>query len=806
MKVSPEVEIACSVAATEAQRRGHDIVGVEHLLYALLMDDETSRVLAKSGSNTVKLKAELDRLLSSHFPNSGADLLATPRPSRGFQRVLQRAAVHVESSGKAELKGYNVLVAIFSEPDSFAVQALEDSGVTRLDVVSYVSHGLSKDGSAKDDADAQFEESLDDASRGRDGRSEKEGDPLERFANNLNARARNGEIDPLVGRDSEIRRVIQVLSRRRKNNPLLVGDAGVGKTAIAEGLAARIVNEEVPEALRKATVYALDIGALLAGTKYRGDFENRMKAVIRALQRDEGNILFIDEMHTVIGAGAASGGTVDASNLLKPALSSGKLRCIGATTFEEYRSHLERDRAFARRFQKVEVLEPSLEESVLILRGLRSRYEEFHKVTYSDDVLQTTATLAQRHLHDRKMPDKAIDLLDESGADTKLSSDPGTAVTVERVEIVVARMAQIPSRQVSSSDKKALRDLASDLKRVVFGQDRAIAELSSAIKLSRAGLRPQDKPIGSYLFTGPTGVGKTEVAKQLAATMGIELIRFDMSEYMERHTVSRLIGAPPGYVGYDRGGLLTEAIAKTPHAVLLLDEIEKAHPDVFNVLLQVMDHGSLTDNNGKRSDFRQVVLIMTSNVDAQDLARVRMGFGQRDQRGDDDRAFKNTFSPEFRNRLDARIRFDALSPDTMLNIVDKSIKELAGQLREREVSIELTETARKYLAIIGYDRDNGARPLARLVQERIKRALGDELLFGQLSAGGHVQVDVAPGALEAADQFDEAAPSPIVFHFESQSRLPVPAIAGVDTGTDPATQPEGPARKGPPIDPRSRPN
>src|SRR6185295_7975018 len=518
MKVSPEVEIACSVAATEAQRRGHDIVGVEHLLYALLMDEETSRVLAKSGSNTVKLKAELDRLLSSHFPNSGTDLLATPRPSRGFQRVLQRAAVHVESSGKAELKGYNVLVAIFSEPDSFAVQALEDSGVTRLDVVSYVSHGLSKDGSSKEDGDAQFEESLDDPSRGRDGRSEKEGDPLERFANNLNARARNGEIDPLVGRDSEIRRVIQVLSRRRKNNPLLVGDAGVGKTAIAEGLAARIVNEEVPEALRKATVYALDIGALLAGTKYRGDFENRMKAVIRALQRDEGNILFIDEMHTVIGAGAASGGTVDASNLLKPALSSGKLRCIGATTFEEYRSHLERDRAFARRFQKVEVLEPSLQDSVLILRGLRSRYEEFHGVTYSDEVLQTT-------------------------------------VTLERVEIVVARMAQIPSRQVSSSDKKALRDLESDLKRVVFGQDRAIAELSSAIKLSRAGLRPQDKPIGSYLFTGPTGVGKTEVAKQLAATMGIELIRFDMSEYMERHTVSRLIGAPPGYVGYDRGGL-----------------------------------------------------------------------------------------------------------------------------------------------------------------------------------------------------------------------------------------------------------
>jgi ATP-dependent Clp protease ATP-binding subunit ClpA len=791
MKVSPEVEIACSVAATEAQRRGHDIVGVEHLLYALLMDEETSRVLHRSGSNTVKLKAELDRLLSSHFPSSGADLLTTPRPSRGFQRVLQRAAVHVESSGKAELKGYNVLVAIFSEPDSFAVQALEDSGVTRLDVVSYVSHGLTKDGSGKqgEESDGQLEESLDDPSRGRDGRGEKEGDPLERFTNNLNQRARSGEIDPLVGRDSEIRRVIQVLSRRRKNNPLLVGDAGVGKTAIAEGLAARIISGEVPEALRKATIYALDIGALLAGTKYRGDFENRMKAVIRALQRDEGNILFIDEMHTVIGAGAASGGTVDASNLLKPALSSGKLRCIGATTFEEYRSHLERDRAFARRFQKVEVLEPSLEESVLILRGLRARYEEFHQVTYSDDVLQTTATLAQRHLHDRKLPDKAIDLLDESGADTKLSMDPGSAVTVERVETVVARMAQIPSRQVSSSDKKALRDLEADLKRVVFGQDRAIRELASAIKLSRAGLRPQDKPIGSYLFTGPTGVGKTEVAKQLAQTMGIELIRFDMSEYMERHTVSRLIGAPPGYVGYDRGGLLTEAVAKTPHAVLLLDEIEKAHPDVFNVLLQVMDHGTLTDNNGKRSDFRHMVLIMTSNVGAQDLARVRVGFGQRDQRGDDDRAFKNTFSPEFRNRLDARIRFDALSPDVMLSIVDKAIKELAGQLREREVSIELTENARKYLAVIGYDRDNGARPLARLVQERIKRPLGDELLFGKLSSGGHVTVDVPASALETASTLLDDEDSPITFHFESESRLPVPEIAGISNESDPELDP-----------------
>jgi ATP-dependent Clp protease ATP-binding subunit ClpA len=780
MKVSPEVEIACSVAATEAQRRGHDIVGVEHLLYALLMDEETCRVLEKSGSDTSKLKIELDRLLSSQFPSTGEDALTAPRASRGFQRVLQRAAVHVESSGKAELKGYNVLVAIFSEPDSFAVQALEDSGVTRLDVVSYVSHGVRKDGTSKDrDDDASFDEGLDDAGRGKDGRMEKDGDPLERFANNLNQRAKAGEIDPLVGRATEIARVIQVLSRRRKNNPLLVGDAGVGKTAIAEGLAARIVTGDVPRALSNSVVYALDIGALLAGTKYRGDFENRMKAVIRALQKDENSILFIDEMHTVIGAGAASGGTVDASNLLKPALSSGKLRCIGATTFEEYRSHLERDRAFARRFQKVEVLEPSLEDSVLILRGLRSRYEEFHGVTYSDEVLQSTAMLAQRHLHDRKMPDKAIDLLDESGADTKLSSASGSPVTIERVETVVARMAQIPSRQVSSSDKKALRDLEKDLGAVVFGQERAIKELSSAIKLSRAGLRPSDKPIGSYLFSGPTGVGKTEVAKQLAATLGIELLRFDMSEYMERHTVSRLIGAPPGYVGYDRGGLLTEAAAKTPHAVLLLDEIEKAHPDVFNVLLQVMDHGTLTDNNGKKSDFRHMVLIMTSNVGAQDLARIRVGFGQHDRRGDDDKAFKNTFSPEFRNRLDARIRFDPLSPEVMLHIVDKAIKELSGQLREREVSIELTDRARQYLAIVGYDRDNGARPLNRLVQERVKRPLGDELLFGKLASGGHVRVDVAQEAVDSAKALEDGDVSPLFFQFETESKLPVPAIASV---------------------------
>lgn len=781
MKVSPEVEIACSVAATEAQRRGHDMVAVEHLLYALLLDEQTSRVLRKSGSDIEKLKTTLDRALSDEFPaRAGDTMISPPTPSRGFQRVLQRAAVHVETSGKDSLEGYNVLVAIFSEPDSLAVQALEDSGATRLDVVSYVSHGVAKDGS---DDELLEREALEGPERGGEGAGGSKANALERFASNLNERAAAGDIDPLVGRENELKRVVQVLSRRRKNNPLLVGDPGVGKTAIAEGLACKIVEGEVPPPMREAVVYALDVGALLAGTKYRGDFEERMKAVIRALQKSDANILFIDEMHTVVGAGAASGGSMDASNLLKPALSSGKLRCIGATTFEEYRSHLERDRAFARRFQKVEVLEPDLDESVLILRGLRARYEEFHGVTYSDDVLTSTATLAQRHLHDRKLPDKAIDLLDESGADAKLSLEPGSAVTVDRVESVVARMAQIPSRQVSSSDQRALRNLEADLGKVVFGQDRAIRELASAIKLSRAGLRPPDKPIGSYLFSGPTGVGKTEVAKQLAETLGIELLRFDMSEYMERHTVSRLIGAPPGYVGYDRGGLLTEAIAKTPHAVLLLDEIEKAHPDVFNVLLQVMDHGSLTDNNGKKSDFRHVVLIMTSNVGAQDLARVRVGFGQRNQRGDDDKAFKSTFSPEFRNRLDARIRFDPLSPEVMLHIVDKVLKELSSQLAEREVSISLSEAARTYLAEAGYDRDNGARPLARLVQEQVKRPLGDELLFGKLAAGGHVTVDVAPEALRRAREADDSAPdapSPVTFTFSDRSRLPIPPIEGLD--------------------------
>jgi ATP-dependent Clp protease ATP-binding subunit ClpA len=738
VKVSAEVEIACTLAAREAQRRRHDVMTVEHLLYALLHDTETANIVKRSGGDVDLIKKAIERVLDGEIASVPGSRHVTPTPSRGFQRVLQRAAIHVESSGKQELKGHNVLIAIFAEVESFAVQALAEAGVTRYDVVNFVSHGVSKDG--EDDDLDRVSSGVDEQAESEEGEGQVK-DALAKFASNLNERAEAGDIEPLVGREREVRRAIQVLSRRKKNNPLFVGDAGVGKTAIVEGLAAKIAAGDVPKPLAGATIWALDMGALLAGTKFRGDFENRIKAVLKQLEKREGSILFVDEMHTVIGAGAASGGTLDAANLLKPALASGKMRCIGATTFEEYRSHVERDRALARRFQKIEVLEPSPEETVLILKGLQPRYEEFHAVSYTEEAIRAAAMLALRHLHDRKLPDKAIDLMDESGADAKLEEGPGAVVGVDRIEVVVARMAQIPPRQVSSNDKSALKNLEGDLKKVVFGQDRAIQELATAIKLSRAGLRPPEKPIGSYLFTGPTGVGKTEVARQLAKTMGIELVRFDMSEYMERHTVSRLIGAPPGYVGYDRGGLLTEAIAKTPHCVLLLDEIEKAHPDVFNVLLQIMDHGALTDNNGKKSDFRNVVVIMTSNIGAADLARRPVGFGDRDAKGRDDPAFKNTFSPEFRNRLDARIGFDPLSHEVMNRVVDKFMKEMGEQLSERDVTIELSEAARAYLAEKGYDKDNGARPLGRLIQDEIKRPLGDELLFGRLEYGGRVLVD-----------------------------------------------------------------
>jgi ATP-dependent Clp protease ATP-binding subunit ClpA len=762
MRISPEVEIALSVAASDAARRRHEYVTIEHLLYALLLDQTTANVVRHAGGDPSNLKKRLEQYLSDELEQLSEDEARTPAMSLGVQRAIRRAASHVKSSGKDEVTGANVLVAMFQEQDSYGVKLMEDQGVTRLDVVSYVSHGVSrledsgtapgKDGETESDAEAP--------------RPSK--DPLKAYTVNLNEEAKSLRIDPLVGRENEVARIVQILARRKKNNPLLVGDAGVGKTAIAEGLALKIVRNEVPKALASSTVYSLDMGALLAGTRYRGDFEERIKAVIRALQKVDHAILFIDEIHTIVGAGATTGGSMDASNLLKPALASGRLRCIGSTTFQEFRQHFEKDRALARRFQRVEVGEPSVEDTVKILEGLRKQYEEFHGVRYRDEAIRAAAELSAKYLHDRKMPDKAIDLIDETGAARKLGlpsgevdgvadkASPGAVadvppgipvVEVSDVERVLARMAQIPPREVSTSDKERLRDLASDLKSVVFGQDAAIAQLVSAIRLSRAGLRAAEKPIGSFLLTGPTGVGKTEVARQLAKVMGIAFHRFDMSEYMEAHTVSRLIGAPPGYVGFDQGGLLTDSIAKTPHAVLLLDEIEKAHPQIFNILLQVMDHGKLTDHNGKPTDFRHVVLLMTSNIGVRDMQRRAVGFGgaageDRDK-PDTDRDYKQLFSPEFRNRLDARIAFRPLDPRVMRSIVGKFIRELGDQLAARGAKIEVTDAATEYLAKKGYDPDNGARPLARVIEDQIKRPISEELLFGKLENGGHVVVDVA---------------------------------------------------------------
>jgi ATP-dependent Clp protease ATP-binding subunit ClpA len=746
MRISPEVEIALSLAATEAARRRHEYMTVEHLLYALLFDEKTANVVTHSGGDVKALKVSLERFFDEKMEALEEEATESPAPSLGVQRAIRRAAAHVQSSGKEEVTGTNVLVAIYAERDSFAVSLLEQEGVSRLDVVAYISHGVSKTA----DGDGELAGAGGGEEDAREGGGGAKKDALEAFTVNLNEQAKESRIDPLVGRVDEVQRLIQILARRKKNNPLLVGDSGVGKTAIAEGLALKIQRGEVPEALKKSTVYSLDMGALLAGTRYRGDFEERIKGVIKGLQKLEGAILFIDEIHTIIGAGATSGGSVDASALLKPALAAGRLRCIGSTTFQEYRAHFERDRALARRFQRIDVSEPSVEDTIKILHGLRSQYEEFHGVKFTDEAVEAAGTLAGKYMHDRRLPDKAIDLLDEAGAAAKLAHGAGATVGVSEVEVVLSRMAHVPPREVSTNDKDRLGALEADLKKVIFGQDHAIDQLVAAIKLSRAGLRSPEKPIGSFLFTGPTGVGKTEVAKQLAKTLGIEFVRFDMSEYMERHTVSRLIGAPPGYVGFDQGGLLTDAIAKAPHAVLLLDEIEKAHPDVFNVLLQVMDHGKLTDNNGKSTDFRHVILLMTSNVGARDLTRRAVGFGDSRASGDAEREYKRMFSPEFRNRLDARIGFNALSPVVMSSIVIKFIKELGEQLAARKVTIALTEAAQAYLAEKGYDPDNGARPLARVIQEEIKKQLGDELIFGKLEHGGTVEVDVTDGKLTFA--------------------------------------------------------
>ncbi|UYZ83961.1 ATP-dependent Clp protease ATP-binding subunit ClpA [Entomomonas sp. E2T0] len=732
------LEETINAAFREASLKRHEFITVEHLLLALLDNEDAVKVLQACKIDLKKLSKELSEFIEQTTPRiADTDKDTQTDATLGFHRVLQRAVFHMQSSGKNEVSGINVLVAIFSETESQAVYLLKKQGISRLDVVSYVSHGIGK----TDIEDVTGEEIKEESP---DNVVEKK--PLEAYATNLNELAEQGLIDPLVGREQEVERVAQILARRRKNNPLLVGEAGVGKTAIVEGLAKRIVDGQVPELLKGSVIYSLDLGALLAGTKYRGDFEKRFKAVLKDLKKRTDAILFIDEIHTIIGAGATTGGAMDASNLLKPALSSGQIRCVGSTTFKEYRGIFEKDHALSRRFQKVDVVEPSVADTIRILQGLKSRFEEHHHIAYTDEALKAAAELAARHISDRHMPDKAIDVIDEAGAYQQLQIPDNRVecIDVPQVEAIIAKMARVPSKSVNASDKELLRNLERDLKLTVFGQDTAISSLASAIKLSRAGLKAPDKPVGSFLFVGPTGVGKTEVAKQLSRALGIELIRFDMSEYMEQHSVSRLIGAPPGYVGFDEGGLLVEAITKTPHCVLLLDEIEKAHPAIFNLLLQVMDHGTLTDNNGRKADFRNVVLIMTSNAGAQSAARASIGFAQQDHSTDTMEVVKKAFSPEFRNRLDAIIQFGRLSDDVLKSIVDKFLVELQVQLEEKQVQLEISEQARAWLAKNGYDPQMGARPMARLIQEKVKRPLAEEILFGKLAEqGGIVHVDMS---------------------------------------------------------------
>ena len=744
--LSRNLEESLHRAIALASERRHEYATLEHLLFALTEDRDAVAVLRACGVDIEKLQKELSEYLDGELDMLVASLVEDPKPTAGFQRVLQRAAIHVQSSGREEVTGANVLVAMFSERESHAVYYLQAQDMTRFDAVNYISHGIAK---VPGETPEQPGVSGADEDAAAEKMNKKGNEALDVYCVDLNQKARDGKIDPLIGRKMEIDRTIQVLCRRTKNNPLYVGDPGVGKTAIAEGLAKRIVEGEVPDVLANATIHALDLGALLAGTRYRGDFEERLKAVIKELEEEEGAVLFIDEIHTVIGAGATSGGAMDASNLLKPALQSGTLRCVGSTTYKEFRNHFEKDRALVRRFQKIDVVEPSIPDTIKILQGLKPYYEEHHKVRYTSEALKTAVDLAAKYINDRKLPDKAIDVIDEVGASQMLlpESKRKKTIGVKDVEAVVAMMARIPPKQVSKNDRESLESMERDLKTVVFGQDKAIDALSTAIKMSRAGLREPEKPIGSYLFSGPTGVGKTEVARQLALTMGIELTRFDMSEYMERHTVSRLLGAPPGYVGFDQGGLLTDAIDQHPHSVLLLDEIEKAHPDLFNVLLQVMDHGKLTDHNGKAVDFRNVIVIMTTNAGAAEMAKPAIGFAREERVGDDEEAINRMFSPEFRNRLDAVISFDALSPDVVHRVVDKFIMELEGQLADRNVAIELDAGARDWVADKGYEPKFGARPLARVIQENIKKPLAEELLFGTLSKGGLVRVILEDGKL-----------------------------------------------------------
>jgi len=734
---SNELEYCLNDAFHQAREARHEYLTVEHLLLAILDTPKVREILKACGADLVKLKQELKDHLEQSTPKQEEAEDNEVQPTLGFQRVLQRAVFHVQSSGKKEVGVGNVLVAIFSEKQSHAVYLLNRQNVSRLDVVNYLSHGLSKIAEEKTDREEGASEGERDAEGG--------GSALEKYAANLNRMAQEGRIDPLIGRKLEIERTIEILCRRRKNNPLYVGEAGVGKTAIAEGLARLIVEGKVPEVLSDCTIYSLDMGSLIAGTKYRGDFEKRLKGVITELKKIPGAILFIDEIHTVIGAGAASGGVMDASNLIKPVLTNGELRCIGSTTYQEYRGIFEKDHALARRFQKIDVVEPTVSETIEILQGLKPRFEEHHSIKYADDALVAAAELAARHINDRHMPDKAIDVVDEAGARLRLKpvGERESTVEVRHIEDVVARIARIPAKSVSSSDREVLKTLERNLKLVIFGQDKAIEALSSSIKMARSGLGDQRKPVGSFLFAGPTGVGKTEVTRQLAIAMGIEFIRFDMSEYMERHTVSRLIGAPPGYVGFDQGGLLTEAIAKHPHCVLLLDEVEKAHPDVFNLLLQVMDHGTLTDNNGRKADFRHVIIVMTTNAGAQEMNRPSIGFTHADHATDGMEAVRRLFSPEFRNRIDAIIQFAALDGATIERVVDKLIVEIEAQLEQKGVNLTLDDAARRWIAIKGYDPKMGARPMARVIQEFIKRPLAEELLFGRLVGGGNVRVTVA---------------------------------------------------------------
>lgn len=750
--LSRNLEESLHRALAYASERRHEYATLEHLLLSLTEDQDALSVLKACRVDVDRLRSDLLEFADSELSGLISARLVDPKPTAGFQRVIQRAAIHVQSSGREEVTGANVLVALFSERESHAVYYLQLQDMTRLDAVNYISHGIAKAPELNErriPRGAEEEVAPGATTDAEEGAAAGEGEALKAYCVNLNVKAQNGKIDPLIGRQSEIERTIQVLCRRTKNNPLYVGDPGVGKTAIAEGLARRIVDGDVPEVLADATIFSLDMGALLAGTRYRGDFEERLKAVVKELEEFDGAVLFIDEIHTVIGAGATSGGAMDASNLLKPALASGSLRCIGSTTYKEFRGHFEKDRALVRRFQKIDVEEPSPEDTIKILKGLKPYYEEHHHVKYTNEAIRSAVELASRYINDRKRPDSAIDVIDEVGASRMLVAPSKRKRTISKrdVEEIVAKIARIPPKSVSTDDRKALANLERDLKTVVFGQDKAIEAVASAIKLARAGLREPEKPIGSYLFSGPTGVGKTEVTKQLAHVMGIEFIRFDMSEYMERHSVSRLIGAPPGYVGFDQGGLLTDSVDQHPHAVVLLDEIEKAHPDLFNILLQVMDHGKLTDNNGKTVDFRNVVLVMTTNAGASDMAKPPIGFKREMRTGEDEEAIKRTFSPEFRNRLDAVIPFANLMPDVVKMVVDKFILQLEVQLADRNVSIELTEAARTWLAERGYDAAFGARPLGRVIQEHVKKPLAEELLFGKLEKGGAVLVDIEDDAV-----------------------------------------------------------